>query len=280
MTARTFLVHVDDAARSAARLEAAVRLAHDADARVVGAYVVPDVDVGPAVASMLPPDVLRGLMAAASAAQDTAEAAFRAATTSLPASRIGWRAPAGDAIPALLAHGRASDLCVLGQPEPGDARERFANEIVTAALLGLGRPILVVPYTGAQPTIGKRVLVATDGGREAARAIGDAMFVLERAAEVVVLAGGDPAVAGTTSIAQTGARIGEWLHDHGIAARVERYEWAAGGGDEWLLTRASDLGSDLVVMGGYGHSRTREIILGGMTRTILRTMTIPVLMSH
>jgi len=85
---------------------------------------------------------------------------------------------------------------------------------------------------------------------------------------------------GATSIAATGARLAEWLSDHGVAARVERYEWKAGGGNQWLLSRAADLGSDLIVMGGYGHARMREIVLGGMTRTILREMTVPVLMSH
>ena len=280
MSARTYTVHVDDRPGSAPRIEAAVRLARDTGARLVGVYLVPDNDVGPAVASMLPPEALKGLMRAAADAQADAEAAFRHATAALAPAHVGWRAPAGDPMVAALAHGRACDLVVLGQPDPDDTRVRFAGELVTASLLGCGRPILAIPYTGAQATLGARVLVATDGGREAARAIGDAMFVLERASEVVVLVGGSDDVAGTTSIAQTGARVGEWLRDHGVKARVERYEWEAGGGDQWLLSRAADLGSDLVVMGGYGHSRMREVVLGGMTRTILREMTVPVLMSH
>jgi len=280
MAARTYTVLVDDGARTAARLDAAVRLARDTDARLVGVYVVPDNDVGPAVATMLPPEALKGLMRAAGDAQVAAETGFRRACAALPSSNVAWRAPAGDPIVAALAHQRACDLVVLGQPDPDDTRARFEGELVLASLLGAGRPILVVPYTGAQATLGKRILVATDGGREAARAIGDAMFLLERADEVVLLVGGSEDAVGTTSIAQTGARLADWLRDHGIAARVERYEWQAGGGDQWLLSRASDLGSDLIVMGGYGHARMREIVLGGMTRTILREMTVPVLMSH
>jgi len=280
MPAKTLIVHVDDGPRVAPRLEAAVRLAHDTGARLVGVYLVPNHDVGPSVASMLPPETLNGLMRAATDAQAAAEAAFRQATSALPTARVGWRPPAGDPIVAALAHGRACDLVVLGQPDPDDTRARFTGELWTASLLGTGRPILAIPYTGAQATLGKRILVATDGGREAARAIGDAMLLLERAAEVVVLVGGSGDAAGTTSVAQTGARVAEWLHDHGVKARVERYEWEAGGGDQWLLSRASDLGSDLIVMGGYGHSRMREVVLGGMTRTILREMTVPVLMSH
>lgn len=280
MAARTFIVHVDDSPRSAPSIEAALRLARDAGARLVGVYLTPDREFSPSVGAMFPPEALERLMRAAADAQAAAEAAFRQATAALAPSHVGWRAPAGDPIVAALAHGRACDLVVLGQPDPDDSRSRFAGELVTASLLGAGRPILVVPYTGAQPTLGKRILVATDGGREAARAIGDAMFLLERAAEVALLVGGSEEAVGTTSIAQTGARLAEWLSDHGVAARVERYEWNAGGGDQWLLSRAADLGSDLIVMGGYGHARMREVVLGGMTRTILREMTVPVLMSH
>ena len=280
MAARTYIVHVDDSSRSASRIEAAVRLARDPGARLVGVYLVPDNDVSPSVGAMIPPEVLKKLMRAALDAQAAAETAFRQATAALAPSHVAWRAPAGNPIVAALAHGRASDLFVLGQPDPDDSCSRFADELVTASLLGCGRPILVVPYTGAQATLGKRILIATDGGREAARAIGDAMFLLERATEVALLVEGSEEAVGATSIAATGARLAEWLSDHGVAARVERYEWKAGGGNQWLLSRAADLGSDLIVMGGYGHARMREIVLGGMTRTILREMTVPVLMSH
>lgn len=280
MPARTFAVHLDDAATGVATLDAAVRLAGAFDARLVGVYAVPGRVVPPSVGAMFPPEALRAVVRSAAAAQAAAESAFRQAAASLSPEQVAWRAPEGDATEAMLAHGRACDLAVLAQPDPGDSHARFAADLMVACLLGLGRPILAIPSIGAERTPGQRIVVATDGGREAARAIGDAMFMLERAAEVVVLVGGRDDVAGTASAAQVGARTVEWLRDHRVAARVERYEWDAGGGGEWLLSRAADLGSDLIVMGGYGHSRLREIVLGGMTRTILGAMTVPVLLSH
>jgi nucleotide-binding universal stress UspA family protein len=280
MAARTYTVLVDDGARTAARLDAAVRLARDTDARLVGVYVVPDNDVGPAVATMLPPEALKGLMRAAADAQVAAETGFRRACAALPSSNVAWRAPAGDPIVAALAHQRACDLVVLGQPDPDDTRARFEGELVLASLLGAGRPILVVPYTGAQATLGKRILVATDGGREAAaRSATRCSCSSARTRSCCSWAGArTPSGRRRSRRPARGSPTGCAIH--GIAARVERYEWKAGGGDQWLLSRASDLGSDLIVMGGYGHSRMREVVLGGMTRTILREMTVPVLMSH
>jgi nucleotide-binding universal stress UspA family protein len=127
--------------------------------------------------------------------------------------------------------------------------------------------------------VGENVLVAWNGGREAARAIGDALPLLERAKHLDILAvddDGEPGVAERLA----GARLGTWLRAHGIAAGVERHEVRDIGVGEWLLDRAADLGSDLIVMGGYGHARMRELVLGGVTRTVLRSMTVPVFMAH
>jgi nucleotide-binding universal stress UspA family protein len=274
---RTLLVHVDDGPRCASRVAVAAALAKTDGSRLVGVYLVPGRNFSPWMAAVVPEAALREAMSAAAAMQAAAEAAFRDAASTLAPAQVGWHAPAGDPLDAALAHAKACDLFVLGQPDPDDPDAPLQAPLLTAILLGAGRPILVVPYAGARATPGRRIAVATDGGPEATRAMGDAMFLLERAAEVVVLIG---AVPGGSSNTIAAARISEWLGHHGVAARVETDVNVGGDPGERLMSRVADLGSDLVVMGGYGHSRLREAVLGGVTRTVLREMATPVLMSH
>jgi nucleotide-binding universal stress UspA family protein len=170
---------------------------------------------------------------------------------------------------------RRFDLAIVGQAEP----ETSAVEevIVEGALFGSGRPIIVVPYIQKAPLRLDRVMVTWDGGRAAARAIADAMPLLERAGrvEVVIIAnerGKQDEIEGVD--------MAQHLARHGLNVDVKRT--VAGDVDvaDVLLSHAADAGTDLIVMGGYGHSRLREFVLGGVTRSILRSMTAPVLMSH
>jgi nucleotide-binding universal stress UspA family protein len=280
MSIKTMLVHVDDGTHAPSHVDTAVALARDVGARLIGAYLVPTGDMSPSVAALLPKDLVARRMREASQAQSAAKLAFYAAATRGSLDRIEWRAPAGDPMRALVMHGRCSDLVVLGQPDHEDPLASFAGDLVTEALFGLGRPILMVPYTGTQATLGKRVLIATDGGREAARAIADAMPMIERAAQVRMLVGAPEDSSESPGFTEVGTRFSGWLRDHGVEPMIERYDMDSGDKGEWLLSRAADYASDLIVMGGYGHARVREMVLGGMTRTILRSMTVPVLMSH
>jgi nucleotide-binding universal stress UspA family protein len=279
MSVKTILVHVDDGASATSRVEVAARVASDVGARLIGAYLVPTTEITPSVAALIPKDVLAQRLEETGRAQNAAEATFRKAAAEA-ALAVEWRAPAGPPLEAALAHGRYCDLMVLGQPNADDVFSTFGNELLTAALLGLGRPILAVPYIGFKGAIGKRVLVATDCGREAVRAIGDAWFLVERARDVKILVGATDRSDRTSTFGQARERLAGWFGDHGLHADVERYDAEPGDRGEWLLSRAADFAADLIVMGGYGHPRTREIVLGGMTRTMLRTMTVPVLMSH
>jgi nucleotide-binding universal stress UspA family protein len=280
MTNRTMLVHVDESAHCASRVAAAIALARDMEARLIGAYLVPTGDMPPSLAAVLPRDLVEKRMREAAEAQKTAEHAFRDAAVRGELHDIEWRAPAGDPLRALIAHGRCTDLVVLGQRDPGDPRMLFGEQLLASALFELGRPIMIVPYIGAQRTLGKRILIATNGSREAARAIGDAMPLLERSVHVRVLIGTPDDPDRSPTFAQTSVRIAGWLHDHGVEPAIERYDAEPGDRGEWLLSRAADDGIDLIVIGGYGHPRLREMVLGGVTQTILRAMTVPVLMSH
>jgi nucleotide-binding universal stress UspA family protein len=170
---------------------------------------------------------------------------------------------------------RRFDLAVVGQAQ----RESGASDelMVEGALFESGRPLVVVPYIQKRGLTLERVLACWDGGRTAARAIGDAMPFLERAkaVDIVIVAeerkGGDEI---------NGANMGEHLARHGVTANVKRIAKGDLAIEDVLLSYAADSGADFMVMGGYGHSRLREFILGGVTRGILGSMTVPVMMSH
>jgi nucleotide-binding universal stress UspA family protein len=166
------------------------------------------------------------------------------------------------------------DLSIVRQAEPGKAP--LEELVIEGALFDSGRPVLVVPYIQKGALKLDRVLVCWNGSRNAARAVGDAMPFLHRAkaVEVLIVTG-----EGSTGGEIPGADIGEHLARHGLQVEVERIA-SKGEVTNMILSHAADAGADLIVMGGYGHSRLREFILGGVTRGILRTMTVPVLMSH
>jgi nucleotide-binding universal stress UspA family protein len=170
---------------------------------------------------------------------------------------------------------RRFDLAVVGQAEPEtDAVDRI---IVEAVLFDSGRPVICVPYIQKAPLKLDRVMVCWDGGRAAARAIGDAMPLLQRAGRVEVV------IVTNESGKQDqieGADIGTHLARHGLNVEVKRIPLGDIDVAAMLLSHAADEGVDFIVMGGYGHSRLREFLLGGVTRSILRSMTAPVLMSH
>ena len=192
-----------------------------------------------------------------------------------------WRsidAATFDTASTTIEHTRAADLVVASQADPDwemsglfDAPERLALES--------GRPVLIVPYAGTFGEIGKRVLIAWSGTREGARAVFDALPLL-KGAEVVTLL----CVVGKGAEAEPGqlpgTQIAASLARHGVKVTVQKSiaEDIAVADD--ILSRAADQGSDLLVMGAYGHSRLREMVFGGVTRHIIRHMTIPTLMSH
>ena len=182
---------------------------------------------------------------------------------------VGWH--------AVTMHARYADLVVIGQPNPDEGsgvEPGFAHRLVLAA----GRPVLAVPYAGEFKTIGKRVLVAWNAGREATRAVTDAIPLLRTADEVTVTAVRPGRTPGHGEV--PGADIGLYLSRHGVRVKVAAIEATDIDVGNELLSRAADRSCDLIVMGAYGHSRVSELVLGGVTRTLFDSMTVPVLMSH
>jgi nucleotide-binding universal stress UspA family protein len=276
MAWKTLLVHVDNAPSSRSRLDVAFRLAREFDAGIVGVYLVRGTTMTPSGAALLPSDVAAERLDEFSDAQHEAEAAFLAAANAAGVRDVSWRAPAGALVDSMVLAARATDLAILSQQDP---RRGGTDTFASTVILSCGRPTLVVPYIGAPADFGSHVLVAWDGGREATRAVGDAMPLLARAQKVSVIAvdnDKDDAVDERLSA----ARLSAWLAAHGVTADIDRQESGNVGIGEWMLSRAADLSANMIVMGGYGHARLRELVLGGVTRTMLRSMTVPVLMSH
>ena len=170
---------------------------------------------------------------------------------------------------------RRFDLSVIAQPQPDEPT--LGTLFIEAALFESGRPILTVPYIQTAGLKLDRVLVCWDGSRSAARAAGDAMpFLVQAKATEVVIVSGEPA----KSDELPGADIARHLARHGVKVEVERIASTQADIASTILSHAADASADLLVMGGYGHSRMREFILGGVTRGILASMTVPTFMSH
>ncbi|EJW11439.1 hypothetical protein A33M_3151 [Rhodovulum sp. PH10] len=170
---------------------------------------------------------------------------------------------------------RRFDLAVVGQREPD--RVSPIDMFTEAALFESGRPIVIVPYIQKQGLTLDHVMVCWDGSKPAARAVADALpfLRLARKVDVVMVATGR-----TRSDEVPGADLGRHLARHGIKVEVKRIVADDVDVPSTLLSYAADVSADMIVMGGYGHSRLREFVLGGATRGMLAAMTVPVLMSH
>ena len=194
--------------------------------------------------------------------------------------RGDWQAATGLAVDEVASRARSADLLVLGQTDPDHPLPPMARHLVEDALMNAGRPVLIVPFAGDFDTIGTNVLIGWNGTREAARAAHDALMLIEPTATVTVLTV-ERARSAADSPQVPGADMAEHLARHGL--KVSAARTVTDGSISYadaILAHASDTGADLLVTGGYGHSRARELILGGVSRELLDHMTLPVLMSH
>jgi nucleotide-binding universal stress UspA family protein len=280
MTFKTLLVHLDASDQRAARLEVAFHLAVRFDAHVVGLFAMQRLEIPPYILSEAGMNLERYALDIRQAAADEAKAQFDdQARKAQYAARAEWRQTLEqDALEMLLRYARYADLVIAGQPDaddPGGVPATYAHELVMSA----GRPVLYVPAKGRFDAVGRRVLVAWNGSREATRAVKDGLPLLPPAEEAEVVtydrekvrpAAGDlPDPDLAMYLARHGARAS-------IAAESSRGEEIG----ELILQRARAKSADVIVMGAYSHSRLRELVLGGATRTVFRSMHVPVLMSR
>jgi nucleotide-binding universal stress UspA family protein len=280
MSMRNILVHLDDRPESAARVDLATALANRHEAHLTGLCVVGTLTLPESVLGLLPRSALEDNRAALLARGEGIVWKFleRAAAQGLRAD--GRLQQVEDfEIPGIVAlNARYSDIAILGQPSPAAAATRDWQTI-EQTIFGSGRPVLIMPHIGGRSTALERIVVAWDTSRESTRALNDAMPFLEKAKRVMVLlVNPRPGLQGHGP--EPGADIAMHMVRHGINVEIRRTEVRDITVGEAILSMMADLSADLLVMGAYGHSHLREYLLGGVTRVILKTMTVPVLMSH
>lgn len=279
MNYKSIVVHLDTSARAQARLQIALHLAKSANAFLRGVF------------SIFSPD-LRAFVVMAGTAEYYAEhekvrLEERGALERLfhaELARAGvegeWVDVDGDASEAVAHVTRSADLVVIGQDDPNDPEAYVAEHFPENVVMLAGRPVLIVPYAGTFNTIGKRILVAWDQSREATRAVHDALPFLREADHVTILTA-SAHLTDPMNGRSPGAELAGTLARHGVRAEKRHvhipHDVPIG---DALLANANEISADLLVMGGYGHTRWHEMILGGATRTILQSTTVPVLMSH
>jgi nucleotide-binding universal stress UspA family protein len=274
-TIRSVLLHLDSTPASAARLEFARNLAlrHQAALSAMFVAAAPyrpvQLAFSESPAALLQP-VDRAALEHTKAWFDDAVARGDYPTRWLDCG-------SADPVGAFFDQALYADLLVLGQDDPTGAWPGAAPAgFVQSALLATGKPALVLPFTGQFEPPGQDVLIGWSATPQAARAVAAALPWLRTARRVHVL----EAIDAPAPLGAEGLDVEKYLHFHGIEAVPHTHRASPADAGDALLAWASDVGADLLVMGCYGHTRAREFVLGGASRSVLRSMTLPVLMAH
>lgn len=280
MQYQTLLVYLDPGERAIARLAFSLALASQFDAHLVGIYSTFASEARDyfAVAGCAP--YYDAYCEARRDEREAAEASFRHDLRC--AGRGGeWLAFDDYAQEPVIRRSRHADLLIAGQTGDDDEFHALRKHFLDSVVLTSGRPVLVLPYAGALRPACDSIAIAWDGSREAARAVHDAMPFLQRAKRVTVLRIRTPDLLRATT---SSARSNEI--DLMLARQAVNVDFAEVSSDEdetagdMLLSWVATSGCDLVVAGAYGHPQWRERLLGGVTRNLLESATVPVLLSH
>lgn len=276
MTLRHILVHVDRDKHAPQRLDYAVRLASRFGASLEGVFANVPPSLPPAIEGGITAQIVEAQKDYNAKAAREARAAFDKAVGSFEGD-ANWIEQEGYAPDVAARRAMFADLAVVGQPDPEEAVTTTDYDLPADIVMRSGRPVLVIPYAGQHDTSVKSAVVAWNGKREAARAISDALPLLEGAkAHILAINPHELARGMGSGIAELCAYLGRY----GIEADHDEIHTRDLDPGDMILSRMSDLGAGLLVMGAYGHSRLREMILGGVTHQILGHMTAPVLLSH
>lgn len=281
---KDILVHLDNSSRSDVRLNIALELAARDGAHLAAFYAtrLPSLAMFMGDASVydmrMADEILRQGREYEQESTRTMENRFEEVCRKYSVEGE-FRRFEGPSRESLATHAHYADLVIVGQNDPDHPAASGKSAIAEIAVLEAGRPVLVIPYFGEIKPIGRTVLVGWKSGRESARAVNDALPLLSRANSVTVLTI-DPEEGISGDGKAPASDICRHLARHGITATAAHTLSVDVGEGDVLLNRVSDLGADLLVAGGYGHSRARELILGGVTQSLLATMTVPVLFSH
>jgi nucleotide-binding universal stress UspA family protein len=255
----------------------AVSVAAALQAHLTGIAFIYDPIVPISGTGYIPADVIESQRAdnetaAEAAIKDFTTATDRAGISAEPQMLTASLTGAGDQFARMA---RRFDLAIVGQAQPEmSTMEQIIGE---TTLFESGRPMIMVPYIQKAPFKTNNVIICWDGSRTAARAVADAIPILSKSSRIEI-------VSVTSERGKEdeieGADIGQHLARHGLKVDVHRISRGNIDVADALLSHAADSSADLMVMGGYGHSRLREFVLGGVTRSIFQSMTLPVLLSH
>ena len=279
MSIKTILVYVPSAKNAAATLEAVLKIAGAGNAHVIGLHLTPDLPVYGEFPAEVSQEVIDRLQKvgeeAAAAARGAFEEAFK--DSAVTHEWRGFIASYVIGADVIAQQGRAVDLIVCGKPsdETPDAWSDFAE----TALMRSGRPVLIVPPGAAAKPVGTHAVIAWNDTREAARAVFNSLGLIQDATSVRAITLIDSEEQRAAAEAN-GAPLVAALARHGIEAVFEVSYTAGGSTGEAILAKLLDNGCDLLIMGGYSHSRFREMLFGGVSRDILRNTWVPTLVSH
>lgn len=249
-------------------LNAAARLAAAQDAHLTGMLLIPPLNIPVYAAIPLPDDVMTNYYEDADKEAEDLRSVFEDGCRAAGVASFEWQGSAQNIVESLQNIAPVTDLFVLTQHGGGDY-----GWLIGEASLALGVPIMAIPEAGNFENIGKSVLLAWTPKRECARAVRDAMPLLQAADRVIVFRGN----------AEDDSRdvgLGAYLARHGVNAEIKHVAATEVSIGDAVLNTVTDEGCDLVVMGAYGHSRVRELAFGGVTRSVLGHMTVPTLLSH
>jgi nucleotide-binding universal stress UspA family protein len=280
MPLRTILVCLNETNRLAALCDAAEAIAARDGAHVRGLYVVPAAQIYPSTGFEAVPQVFEGhqtfFRKALEATRTQFESRMAAQGLSAEFFPIDGRSPLiSDEI---ISHGKTADLIVLGAPATSDV-SGVEVDCAERVLIGAGRPVLILPRDGGSGLALSTAVIGWDGGREAVRAVFDGLPLLSAAQSVHIVCV-DPAQEPHVTKEDPGRRLVAALSRHGIAAQSRAIRSGPGSAGRALLAYAREQNAGFLVMGAYSHSRLREFVFGGATKSMLAELDRPVLMSH
>lgn len=280
MSYKTILAHVDDSINLGPRIELACKIAVQEGAHLVGAATtgVSQFLYQSAVVDMSG-DYITGYIESLKQRAEIGLKRFDTITHRVGVRSVEQRMIDEETAGGMSLHARYSDLVVLGQTDPAEPSAIVGDDFPEFVVLHSGCPVLIVPYVGEFDNFGEKALIAWDGGLQARRAVHDAIPLLQRAA-LVEVAVFNPAERPDTHGPQPGADLALYLARHGITVNVRESIVPHADIGAALLSHVADIDAGMLVMGCFGHSRLREIMLGGVSHTVLSSMTVPVFMSH
>ena len=275
MNIKTILVHLADDEHNRERLRVAADLAQDFKAHVVALFITSPLGIPAAVAG-------RGashayLDAQTDATRKQAEELKEEFAEYCDGQGIThtWVVEDGDHLDQLTYHAHVADIAIVSQDLPDTFEDRFRLMMPEELTMLIGCPVLLLPAVEKVPEFGRHIMIAWKSNREAVRAIRGSLSLLSKAKKVTVLT-----IGPTPRDRVSEVEVVHYLKRHGIAAKPVNVEEGDDDTGEVLLREAGRLGCDMIVMGAYGHSRLREVIMGGVTRHVFHNTTLPVLMAH